>query len=507
MVYSPNKYRETEGIKDGFSTNHSVPYSVIGLQEVNLVFTFGQVYWCCAVLTINSGASDSEEEEFEVLEDEEESEDEGSIEEEKAQKAKKKVVKYEKIAVALCGFREKNINVDLPEINLAKADFRPNASTNSIVYSLRAITGIGDDLIQEIVSHRPYVGLQDFISRVPITCPKTINLVKAGSFDALEGNDRVSVMKKCLRIHAIQSSDCKVKLTMQNFPKIIEYGVLPDDKKIYGRYYKYRDYIKNKKFLVEPNMIKLDAVSHQFFTMEFAKQMKQGTDYFNFEDTVVLNLKEFEKVYKKKMDELKDWLTLSETIDKYNELMYDSLVSEMWDKYCGGSIYQWEMESLNFYYTRHELANVNYAKYGISEFKSLPEVPIVTSETTKGGKKWKKYQLSKIVGTILGVNKTKHIIYVLTPDGAVVNVKFFSGLFIHYNKQISESLGNGKKKVIEKSWFKRGNKVIIAGYRDEDYFKPKKYFDSIYRHTICLIESVDQNGDLGLKLEREGGQE
>ena len=104
---------------------------------------------------------------------------------------------------------------------------------------------------------------------------------------------------------------------------------------------------------------------------------------------------------------------------------------------------------------------------------------------------------------MLDRDNTKHTISLLTLEG-VVTVKFFAGNFAHYNKQISEKLpGQDKKTVIEKSWFARGTKLLITGIRRGDNFVPKKYSDSVYNHTVCLIEEVLPDGSLQLKLDRE----
>ena len=44
-----------------------------------------------------------------------------------------------------------------------------------------------------------------------------------------------------------------------------------------------------------------------------------------------------------------------------------------------------------------------------------------------------------------------------------------------FKKQISQIQADGSKKVIEKSWFKRGNKLMITGFRRDDTFVAKTY--------------------------------
>ena len=81
-------------------------------------------------------------------------------------------------------------------------------------------------------------------------------------------------------------------------------------------------------------------------------------------------------------------------------------------------------------------------------------------------------------------------------------MKFYKGQFSFYDKQISDVNEDGKKTVLEKSWFVRGNKLLVTGYRREDQFVPKKYMDSAYKHTLQFIKDIDENGNLTLQSER-----
>jgi DNA polymerase-3 subunit alpha len=169
------------------------------------------------------------------------------------------------------------------------------------------------------------------------------------------------------------------------------------------------------------------------------------------------------------------------------------------DKNVIGSISKWEMDSLSFYYHEHELINIDFDAYSIKDFYSLGDSPNVVEYYKFRGQDKPRFELVRICGTVLDKDKHKHIITVLTPTG-VVKVKFYKGQFVFYDKQISRINEDGSKTVLEKSWFTRGNKVLITGYRREDQFIPKKYNDSVFKHSIQLIKEV--NGDR-LKLQNE----
>ena len=76
------------------------------------------------------------------------------------------------------------------------------------------------------------------------------------------------------------------------------------------------------------------------------------------------------------------------------------------------------------------------------------------------------------------------------------------GQIAFYNKQIS--MGEDKDKVVlEQSWFERGTKLLLHGYRMGQDFKCKTYNNSIYgKHILKLIEEVYSDGTLKIKSER-----
>lgn len=486
----------------GFSKNHSVPYSVIGLQELNLVYIYGQIFWNCACLTVNSGYLDEEEEyseEEEVTATEETSgEDSEETEVKEKTKSKSKTVKYGKIAKAICDIQHRDVKMFLPDINKAKMEFSPDLEREGIIFGMKSISGVGEDLVKQIIEKRPFSSIFDFLERVDITAVQILNLVKSGSFDEIESKDRKKWCIKSLFYLLSKSMPPKTKLSMQNFAKMIEMDFLPEEKQIYGRYYNYRKYISLPEFKSQDGYVKLDEKAQQFYNNEF----KNPELIVNSSDGIYLNFKGFEKLYKKKMEELKDWLSEKETLDKFNEAVYNKEIEEMMDKYCEGTIQQWEMSALNFYYSGHELAGIDKEHYGLVDFSSLPEEPLYTVTSNKNSKEFKKYNLDKICGTVIDVNKTRHIVYLLTEDG-VVNLKLYAGAFVHYNKQISSTNSEGKKTVLEKSWFKRGAKLMVVGFRRGDYFFPRKYFNSVYQHTITRITNFNENtGRVDLQFER-----
>ena len=78
---------------------------------------------------------------------------------------------------------------------------------------------------------------------------------------------------------------------------------------------------------------------------------------------------------------------------------------------------------------------------------------------------------------------------------------------IFYDRGISQINPDGTKTILEKSWFTRGNKLLITGFRRGEVFIPRQYKNSVYKHTVQLIDSIDENGELKLISERVGADE
>ena len=166
----------------------------------------------------------------------------------------------------------------------------------------------------------------------------------------------------------------------------------------------------------------------------------------------------------------------------------------MWNKYCRGNLSKWEMDAVSFYSHEHELANLRKDLYEITDFSNIPENPVVERIIPIKGKQIPILKLFRICGTVLDRDKSKKTVTLLTTSG-VVTVKIYGGIFSNYDKQISERGTDGKKHVIRKSEFSRGNKIIVCGVRDGDSFRAKKYTRTSY-HLIETIEGIYEDGSI-----------
>ena len=113
--------------------------------------------------------------------------------------------------------------------------------------------------------------------------------------------------------------------------------------------------------------------------------------------------------------------------------------------------------------------------------------------------------MDKIYGTCIAKDKAKSTVTLLTPTG-VVDIKFRKEYFSMFDKQISERQEDGSKKIKEKSWFNRGNMIVVQGMRSGDQFIAKKYASS-GGHTLYKIVDIDQYGNIELTSDRYQGEQ
>jgi DNA polymerase-3 subunit alpha len=299
--------------------------------------------------------------------------------------------------------------------------------------------------------------------------------------------------KECMNWYIWEVCDKKKRITLQNMAALIKYDLIPQELVLNKKIFEFNRYLKAvcKKSQSE---YKLDNRAVQFLVNIEHDDLIYGE--------MNLDIKDWEKVYQRYMDNIRDWINSNK--DSILISLNNEIFKEEWDKYAKGSLSAWEMEVLCFYYHEHELKNVNKNAYGFTEFSSIPENPIVEKTfKTRGGHEVKMFKLYKICGTCIAKNKTKSTVTLLTTDG-VVNVKFRKEYFSLFDKQISEKQPDGSKKVAEKSWFNRGNMIVVQGIRQGDDFVTKKYA-SIGGHQLYRIEKIFDDGSIQLIDHRHQG--
>ena len=492
-------------ITDAFSLNHSLPYSFVGMQSIYLASNFNPIYWNTACLIVNSGSleDNSKEEIVDIYAPEGQDLSEGitfkDLPDRSGKIRKTSSTDYGKVAKAIGDIKSAGINVSLVNINKSKFGFAPDIENNSILFGLRGILNVGEEVVNSILSNRPYSSPKDFLAKVKPNKAAMISLIKAGAFD--EMIDR----KMCMGWYIWETCDKKTKLTLQNLPTLNKYNMLPDqteDQITARRVYEFNRYLK--AITKEDKAAYKDMYTLDNRALAFLQEM--GYDDLITTDNLAwfIRVKDWDKQYQRWMDVFRDWINLNK-IEILQELN-SKIFAEDWEKYAAGTISAWEMKVLCFYYHEHELAHINTNKYGFVDFASLPEDPEPEKIFYRGGKEIPMFKLHKICGTCIAKDKTKSCVTLLTTSG-VVNVKLRKEYFALFDKQISVIQPDGTKKVMEKSWFDRGSMIVVQGIRSGDNFIPKKYASSS-GEQLYKIKSIDKDGDLVLTHQRyQGGIE
>ena len=427
-----------------FSQPHVAAYTVIAIQQANICFKYGELYWKAAVLTTNSKD-------------------------------------YSSTAVALAKLKGFALP---PDINVAERGFKILEEEEKCLFGLNSIMKIGDDLITEIINNRPYTSTEDLLSKVNIGTDKMVNLIKAGCFDNINRN------RRALMINYIQSVvPERKKLTTANIPMLIENELIPEQFNEEVYLWKFRKELFNKNNLYKQinktqgyYRIKEDKIKREYMLL-----LSDNIEYLD-NDYIGINSKDFNNIYEAKIEKLKNWLST----DEPRLALTKKERNDVWAKYCNGNELRWEMNSVNLYYNTHEIDIIPLDNYfTLDDYEKLPEKPIVTkTKVNKKGGKMEEYKLSVIAGSVINKNKDKKYIELSTPSGSVM-VRL-GGKYNYYNKS-SEG---------DPSWFERGTLLVIVGFRNEDSFIARTYKDSIYKHSVMKIEKYNSK-NVYIKMDKK----
>ena len=451
-----------------FSVIHALAYSFIGVQTLFIATNWNPIYWNTACLIVNSGATDP---------------DNGGQ------------TDYSKIAKAMGEIINAGIDLSLVDINNSSYGFKPDAKNNRILYGMKAMLNVGDDIIEATIAKRPYTSVSDYYQKVHPGKQAMISLIKGGAFDSMM--DR----KLCMGWYIWETCDKKKRLTLQNMSGLIKYGLLPErnENEIAAR-----RVFEFNRYLKAICKIKNDVTYYHLDdrAMDFLSELGYDSLIQTDSNDYLLNIKSWDKEYQVWMDIFRNWI--AENKDEILQTLNDKIFKEDWEKYAKGNLSSWEMEALCFYYHEHELAHVDNLRYGFSDFYKLPEEPVVEKTFKRSGKDINIFKLYKICGTCIAKNKTKSTVSILTTTG-VVNVKFRKEYFSLFDKQISERGEDGVKHVVEKSFFNKGSMIVVMGIRSGDDFISKKYASS-GGHQLYKIDQIKDDGTLVLRSERYKGE-
>lgn len=466
-----------------FNLIHSHEYSTECLQELNLYWRYPKIYWNTATIIVRAGTEDKREN--------------NNIS-----------IDYGKISKSIYNAKENDIVIAPPSINTSEETFAPNESTNSILVGLACISSINTQISAQIINNRPYTSFADFYSKNAytgslVTPSIIIMLIKAGCFDEFSP-DRVAVMKEFAELSTPKKQD----LTLSNIPLALKVGVKFPNSLIMP--YNFKKYVCSKEYYYGPHpnfkskkIYWMDNRALEFFNKYCRSRLEENKDWFIDGDKTLIIDSSLDKLFKKSTEKLKEYINEGTCIAQYNLRLQEAKYNELTKG--NEDINHWSMEAVSYYSNEHELARVNFSKYNIAHFSSLPEEPLFEIRNMRG-RSWPQYEIYAICGTVLARNDNNHILTILTPENDVVNIKFNQETFAFYKSQISEDIGD-KSIIRDKPWFKRGELLIICGYRrGANEFVAKKYKSSVYSHLVYHIEAVN-GSDIEVRGTRWGYKE
>lgn len=470
-----------------FSTIHTTGYSLIAIQEMNLAYHYPIIYWNCACLSVDSSAINDAD--FYNLVDD----DIITIDEEENKKIANKI-DYAKMAGALDKFKQV-CEIEMPNINKSRLSFTPDAVNNSILYGLKGISKITDPTIQEIMMNRPFNSFNDFLSKITkktVTKDKVINLIKCGAFDAIEHKTRQEIMKDFIW----QVCEPKKRLTMQNANMLIEKNLFPSELEYYCDVYKLtkelRKHRDSQKMWYCGDKLDIPLEKVESWRQIFKDSNLPIKDIIiDGEPRKVFDSSKWDLFYKAKMAPLQKYI--KDNHDELLEKLNNSLFEDEYNKYCKGSLAQWELDSMNFYFHEHPLRKIALqiqSKYDIF----VNSIDTIVEGAADGqfiikGKIIPKMKLYTIMGTVIDRDKVKGMVTLQCPSG-VVNVKVYKDLY----STMVQTVEREKDEEAQDSFFEKGVNLLITGIQRGSTFLPKVYKNT--GHKAILKINLNEQGDL-----------
>lgn len=459
----------------GFSLNHALPYSIIGVQCVLMGgVLFPPIYWQAACLLQRSGALDG------------------------------KSTDYNKIAKAVSLLTKQGVHIETLNINKSGRDFEIDEENNTIYFGFSGIKGLKADALYKILTTRPFESMLDCKVKTGADITSMVALVKAGAFNEFGSiEDHIEILSRL-------QADQKLVLNGQNYSTIYKAGMWPGytpelamSRKFY-EFYQYLKKLPNGKIAMFDPKNAVDFFGTNTKVLEFLECMEitpENNPYIfeKFGDTYGIRKKSMKTLYDAFMRPMKQYLIdhQAEMLEKFNT----KAVTEWREKYFPASQTpaQWEIETMGLCFHEHPMAHV----MNLSNFDDLPAEPQIASIYKIKGRNIPIYQLTMIAGIVIAKDKLHSTITLLTSTGPV-EVKFRKQQFASYDAQISKKVGD-KKQIVERSWLNRGIGLIVHGMRQDDQFIAKTYKNSKMKHTAYKVLSILPTGKLEVQKERKKG--
>ena len=331
---------------------------------------------------------------------------------------------YGKLATAIAVMKTEGFPTYNPKINHSKRVFE--VVDGKIIYGLKGLSNVGDWAVEQIVRNRPYTSFKDFIEKNVLMVNKVEQVLQSdnGKTTVCLVNDDKKFEKRI--VFSLIGSGCFDDLHPDKTRRdlFIEYIKLT---------YKYMKSIDVRHYneLCELKLAPLNL------------QKEEAREYIK---------------------EHKEYL-----VEQLNRHRMNALWKEMRQGIIKGEESDWEFNAMNYYVKKHAM---NIYSRILDDYNKMPEeanftpasfVDRKTGETIE----YKRYDISRIGGTLLDKEDKDGKITILTPTGVVI-VRMYGSDWDKY-----------------RHLFDRGNKFIIHGYRRRNTFIPK-----IYRGKGVRLDSI-----------------
>lgn len=133
--------------------------------------------------------------------------------------------KVEKISIVINDCKRLGIKVSPPNVNISNKEFTALPDKNEILFGLLAVKGLGDSIVSQIISKRPYTSFNDFVGKVN---DKTaiITLIKAG---AIPTKDKMMSLRKYASSLFDKREYKPVTSVPSPYSKLLQFGLNVDN--------------------------------------------------------------------------------------------------------------------------------------------------------------------------------------------------------------------------------------------------------------------------------------
>jgi DNA polymerase-3 subunit alpha len=224
----------------GFNKSHATPYGLLTYQTAFLKANYAREFFA-AIMTLDMNNTD-------------------------------------KLCIYHQDAKKNKINILPPDINTSENEFIIDYSNDTIIYSLAAIKGSGDNIVKEIVNERKangsYLSIFDFVERLEhkkILNRRFIeNFIKSGVFDKLHQN-RKQLFKSLDIILSIKSSSEQEVLFESHYPKLIEIEEWNQTEKLQNEFSAIGFYTSSHPIQQYENILKQSRFSYLAEAKELSK--------------------------------------------------------------------------------------------------------------------------------------------------------------------------------------------------------------------------------------------